>query len=247
MRTAYILLFALIGSVSLSAINCKDLTINYSSSRDDKVIQEERKVGTFDGIGLSTSGDVKLIQGSPQKVVLEGAPSDLEKIETEVDGSKLKIKTKHGSWHIGKVTYYITMENIKELSISGSGSIIADNAVSVHDVSLSISGSGNILLADVKTANNIESHISGSGSITVSGNTQAKKHEIHISGSGDVIASKLQAEAADVHISGSGNCKLAVSGRLEVRVSGSGDVYYSGKPVVDASISGSGKLKETTF
>lgn len=247
MRTMYIILFVLIGGFSLSAINCKDVTSNYSSSRDDKVIQEERKVEKFDGIGLSTSGDVKLVQGTPQKVVVEGAASDVEKIETVVEGSKLKIKTKHGSWHIGKVTYYITMENVKDLSISGSGSIIADNAVSADDLTFGISGSGNILLADLKAVNNVESHISGSGSITVSGKTQAKKHEIHISGSGDVIASQLQTQDANVHISGSGNCKLAVSNRLEVRVSGSGDVYYSGKPVIDASISGSGKLKETTF
>ena len=247
MRTQYIILFVLIGSLSISAINCKDVTSNYSSSRNDKVIQEERKVEKFEGIGLSGSGDVKLIQGSPQKVIVEGAAADIEKIETVVEGSKLKIKTKRGSWHIGKLTYYITTENVKDLSISGSGSIIADNSIIADGLALSISGSGNILLADLKAVNEVESHISGSGSITVSGKTQAKKHEIHISGSGDVFASQLQTQDADVHVSGSGNCKLVVSNRLEVRVSGSGDVYYSGKPIIDASISGSGKLKETTF
>lgn len=247
MRTFYILLLFISGTLSLSAINCKDVTSNTFSTKDDKVIQEERKVSSFDGIGLSTSGDVKLVQGSPQKVVLEGAASDLEKIETVVEGSKLKIRTKSGTWHVGKVTYYITVENIKELSISGSGSIVADQAVKLSDASFHISGSGNIHLANVKTADNLESHISGSGSITLAGDASSKRHEVHISGSGDVLAGKLQVQEGDIHISGSGNCKMAVSGKLQVRVSGSGDVYYSGKPVIDASISGSGKLRETTF
>jgi hypothetical protein len=245
MRTLYVTFFILIGSLSLSAVHCKDLPKN--TTKDDKVIQEERKVETFDAIGLSTSGDVKLVQGSPQKVVVEGSAGDLEKIVTVVEGGKLKLKTKPGSWHIGKITYYITVENIKNLSISGSGSIISDNAIHAESLGLEISGSGSILLADLTAISSIGSHISGSGSIKVSGKGQAKKQEIHISGSGAVISNQLQVQNAEVHISGSGNCKVAVSDRLEVKVSGSGDVYYTGKPVIEASISGSGKLKETTF
>jgi len=247
MKKKYSFLIVLAVSVSLSVVNCRNVTHTSSNTADDKVISDERTVGPFEGIGLAASADIKLVQGSPQKVVVEGAAEDVEKIVTEVEGSKLKITTKHGTWHLGKVTCLITMENIKELSISGSGSIMAEKAISVNDLELGISGSGDITLADVTRAAEVESHISGSGTITLSGKAEAKKHEVHISGSGDVKSEKFHAQDAEVHISGSGNCNLAVSGKLQVRVSGSGDVYYTGKPVIDASISGSGKLKETTF
>lgn len=248
MRTLYIVMLVIIGVVSMSAINCKDVGNNtYSSTRDDKVIQEERKVETFTGIGLTTSGNVILVQGSPQKVVVEGAASDVEKIVTEVEGRKLKLKTKPGSWRMGKVTFYITMENIDDLSISGSGSIKAEGTVNAGDLDLGISGSGDIYLADLKSANNVNTHISGSGTIKLAGRTQAKKLEVHNSGSGDIYASELQVQDANIRISGSGNCKVNVTGRLEVRVSGSGSVYYTGRPVIDASVSGSGKVKEMSM
>lgn len=240
MRTIYITLFILIGAFSLSAINCNVSTS--SSQQDDKTTKKEvRTVEKFDGIGLGISADVKLTQGSPQNVTIEGSAKDLEKIVTELDGSTLKIGTKPGSWHVNKVTIYITMESVKNLQLSGSGSIVAQNAITADNLELHISGSGSLEIADLKAAN-INSHVSGSGSIKLSGKG-SEKHEVNISGSGDVIANELSTKDVDIHISGSGDCKVNATDKLVARVSGSGDVYYSGKPQIDANVSGSGKIK----
>jgi hypothetical protein len=245
MRTTYIAII-LIGTLSLTAFNC-NISTSSSSRQDDKFKKDVRTVEKFDGIGLGISADVKLTQGSPQNVTIEGNANDLEKIITEIDGSTLKIRSKPGSWHMNKVTVYITMESVKNLHISGSGSVIAQNTISTDNLDLHISGSGSLEISDLK-AGSISSHISGSGKIKLSGKSAAtQRHEIHISGSGDVLASELLTQNVDVHISGSGNCKINASTKLSARVSGSGDVYYSGKPLIDASVSGSGKIKEMSL
>jgi hypothetical protein len=245
MRTIYIVLFVLIATISLSAINCNVNNSSSLSSQDDKTLKkEERKVEKIDAISMGIAADVKLSQGSPQSIVIEGAARDLEKIITETDGSKLKIRTRPGTWHINKVKIYITMENLKELNISGSGSVNAESPINATDLDLSVSGSGNIEISELSVTN-LKSHISGSGSIMLSGkNTEVKSHEMHISGSGDIDVAKLPTQEADIHISGSGNCKVMASNKLIARVSGSGNVYYTGKPVIDARVSGSGKIRE---
>ncbi|HEX2936805.1 MAG TPA: head GIN domain-containing protein [Bacteroidales bacterium] len=227
-----------------TASNCNTYSAdnNYSGSQDSK--REVRNVDKFSAIGLSVSADVYVTQGSPQKVELEGAASDLEKIVTEVDGNKLKIKTQPGTWHVGKVKAYITVENINSLSVSGSGSLFIEKSLETDELNLAVSGSGSIDVKNLK-ANSIESAISGSGEIRLSGGGKVvESQRIAISGSGDLYAESLETRDAEVHVSGSGECKLFVSGKLDASVSGSGDVYYKGEAVVKAHVSGSGKVRK---
>jgi len=221
MKTTYIILLVLISTITLSAINCNISTS--SSGQDDGTTKKEtRTVEKFDGIGLDISADIKLTQGSPQSIVIEGRGKDLERIVTKMDGTSLTITTTPGWHNMNKVTIYITMEAVKDLHISGSGSITTEGPINTNDLSLHVSGSGSVTIADLKAVN-INSHISGSG---------------------DINANGLATQVVEIHVSGSGNCKVNASDKLVARVSGSGNVYYSGKPVVDANVSGSGRVKE---
>lgn len=227
-----------------TASNCNTYSAENDNSGSQENKKEVRNVDKFSAIGLSVSADVYVTQGTPQRVEIEGAASDLEKIVTEVDGSKLKIKTQPGSWHVGKVKVYITVENINSLSVSGSGSLYVEKSLETSELNLSVSGSGSVDIKNLK-ANSIESAISGSGEIRLSGSGKTvDSHRIAISGSGDLFAESLETRDAEVHVSGSGECKLFVSGKLQASVSGSGDVYYKGEAVVKAHVSGSGKVRK---
>jgi hypothetical protein len=228
-------------SFTFTGYGC-DLGLNNNNKFQD-VKKETREVEKFSSIGLSVSADLILVQGTPQKVVLEGNAEDLEKIITELDGSSLEIKHKHDFSRIGKIKIYITVKDIEGLSVSGSGSITSDGPVKSDRLALAVSGSGTITLTDL-TANSISSAVSGSGTIHMSGkNAKVDKQNIAISGSGDVFAEDLETRIVKVGISGSGSCKVFASEKLEAGVSGSGKVYYKGKAVVDAAVSGSGKVR----
>ncbi|MDP4209430.1 MAG: head GIN domain-containing protein [Bacteroidota bacterium] len=228
-------------SVSLLIVtSCSNCSIS-SSSTDKNLKKEERSLNTFDGIDLGVSADVRLTQGE-QKLTLEGAASDLEKIITKLNGSKLIIKTRPGTWHIGKITIYISMEEVKNLEISGSGSINAESSIETSDLKLNIAGSGSIKIAELK-ASGVKSEIAGSGSIHLSGKESIESLNIEIAGSGDILTENLSTKNAKIEIAGSGSCKVYVTEKLDVQIAGSGDVYYKGRPAINSSTAGSGKLK----
>ncbi|WBA41405.1 head GIN domain-containing protein [Hymenobacter canadensis] len=210
--------------------------------------REVRAVAAFTQLGLSNSAKVVLRQGSPQRVEVEAATADLARIETVVEGGRLRISTKQQTGKMwssdnleGPVTVYVTMPDIAELGVSGSGQIKAEEAVKVSRLSLAVSGSGRILLPQL-TASELKSAVSGSGEILVAG--LCPQHEARISGSGNVRASELRTEASAIRISGSGTGRLYASRTLEASIAGSGDVYVRGGATVSSKIAGSGRVRK---
>lgn len=197
-------------------------------------------IDNFSGLSLAISADVRIKQGSPQSVKVEGQQNIIDNLKKEV---------KNGVWKVGfdknvrkhdQVTIWVTVPSVNELSVSGSGSIIGDSKFSsLGDLSLAISGSGNIKFnSDSK---NLEVAISGSGNMDLAGTTGASN--MRISGSGDINAFDLTTHSCDVKISGSGDSSVNVSESLDVAIAGSGDVFYKGRPSVRSKVSGSGSVE----
>jgi hypothetical protein len=232
-----VFLFILFLLISYSCIS-----INQTPCSDKTPSTQERQISDFNGIELQVSADVKLSQSSSFKFLMEGPKCDLEKIETELKGSKLIIKSKDGSWNMGKITIHIDMPEIQELSIGGSGSIASSGDISGTDLQLDIAGSGSIMIANLK-ANRLKSSIAGSGSINIAGSEKMDYHKIDIAGSGDVLAKSIPTSEVEVDIAGSGSCQLNVTNKLKAEIAGSGNVYYLGNPSVSTDITGSGKVK----
>lgn len=208
--------------------------------------REVRTVAPFTRLALSNSARVVLRQGSPQRVEVEASAADLAMLETTVDDGKLRIGTKREIgklWNSrsfeGKVTVYVTMPTVSEVSVSGSGQLQADESIRASALALSVSGSGRLSLPRL-TADKLTSSVSGSGEIMVAGTCPT--HEARISGSGNVRASDLRTETSSIRISGSGDGRLYASRSLDASIAGSGDVYVSGGAKVSSSIAGSGRV-----
>jgi hypothetical protein len=210
--------------------------------------REIRSVAAFTRLGVANSAKIVLRQGSPQRVEVEATAADLARIETVVEGGRLRIGTKQQNGRMwsgdnleGPVTVYVTMPDVAELSVSGSGQIKAEEAVKAARLSLAVSGSGRILLPRL-TASELKSSVSGSGEIQVAGT--CPRHEARLSGSGNMLASELRTEASTIGISGSGNGRLYASRTLEASISGSGNVYMRGGGAVSSKVSGSGRVRK---
>lgn len=226
--------------------------------------REVRNVDNFTKISFGFPGKLYLKQGSPQKVELEGDKDVLEEVETEVDGSRLKIgrEGKWSNWNFGdaKITVYITVPNIDGVSVSGSGDIIGESKINTNDIDLNVSGSGSLSL-DVEANGDVDANVSGSGNMDLKGHFES--FESDVSGSGKVTLSATIDNTADFGISGSGKIeargsadmvKTQISGsgkvlaadlqtnRCDIRISGSGDVEINVKNELDANISGSGSV-----
>jgi len=208
-----------------------------------ETISEERTVTEFTGISLAISADVAYAQSNKQKVILEGDPEDLKRINTEVENGVLKIFVKQFSFKsIGKVKVTISSKELNKIDLIGSGNFVAEQPVKTDHLTLSVSGSGDIRMKNI-TVRSLDGSISGSGSMDIAGNTEADKLQIDISGSGKINAENFTAREGDVKISGSGNCRVNITDFLKGAISGSGNIYYKGKSRVDIAISGSGKAR----
>lgn len=223
----------------ISLLLITNFQINAESFQNSK----SRDLPKFTSLKLAISADVYLTQSSTQSFRIEASDKLIELIETEVKNGRLIIKwTKNNVRNNEKIKIYISMEDIENLTISGSGDIIADGKIKTDKLELTISGSGDMSFSNLE-ANDIKSRISGSADISISGTQTVNNFSVAISGSGDVRAAKLPVKNASIKISGSGNCKLNVSEQLDATISGSGDIYYSGRPKINGRVAGSGSIR----
>jgi len=226
------------------AIGCFVIFSCQTTVLTGQAVKESRNVPSFDGVALAFSGDIFITQGSPQKVVIEAEKSTLEIIETEVEGSNLILRIKRSHWgNLGEINAYITLPDISQLSVSGSGDMICETDIKTQDIKLEVSGSGSIRISKLE-ANEINAVVTGSGDISVTGaGNEQNELDATITGSGSIKASEMPVGEANVTITGSGSATVNVLKELETNITGSGSVLYKGNPMVNANATGSGKTK----
>ncbi len=209
-----------------------------------QTVKETRNVSSFTGISLAFSGNVYVTQGSPQKVEIEADKSTMEIILSEVEGNTLILKTKNGHWgNLGTIKVYITVPEINDLSISGSGDLICETPVKSDELELHVSGSGSLKMMKL-TAREISAEITGSGDIHLAGaGNEANELDATITGSGNFNSEELPVGEVQVHITGSGSANVYASKELETNITGSGSVNYKGTPQINANATGSGRTR----
>ncbi|MBR9921718.1 MAG: DUF2807 domain-containing protein [Bacteroidetes bacterium] len=203
---------------------------------EGELVQKKINLDGFSGIALGTNATIELRKG-PHSVEVSAQQNILDNLEIEVDRGRLKINNNQRVSRSKEVTIRVSLPELDELVIGGSGNILGEDLFDdIDNLELNIGGSGNISL-DFE-ADRVDISIAGSGDMTLSGT--AESVDISVSGSGDVDANQLNTDRCDVSIAGSGDVRIGVEEKLEVSIAGSGDVYYRGRPKVKSSIAGSG-------
>ncbi len=113
-------------------------------------------------------------------------------IETTVRNGKLEIS--HSGWNLRPTTldFFITVNNLKGVAVSGSGDINGKDRFVSDDFYADVSGSGNISLE--LDAARLDSSVSGSGSIQLAG--KSNSHDVSITGSGKINAFDMETKTA---------------------------------------------------
>jgi len=215
---------------------CSPSTIKGSGN----LITETRQVSDFDRIDLSGVGDVIITQGESESLSIETDDNIMQYVETAVENGTLKLGFKPGVNWIDptRLIFYVGVDNLTGLTVSGSGNIEADE-IAADRLDLRVSGSGNIKLTGL-SASEVRTGISGSGEVTLDGNVPAQ--DIAISGSGRYQTGDICSTSIQLDVSGSGNATVCATETLDADISGSGSVNYYGQPVVNFSGNGSGNI-----
>jgi hypothetical protein len=205
------------------------------------LITENRQVSNFDSIELSGSGIVILNQGDNESLTIETDDNVMDYVKSDVQGGTLKLGLVTGNptgvniQTFSRLVFYVGVDDLKGLTISGSGKIESDR-IETSRLEVNVSGSGSVQIAEL-SASEVNAEISGSGGIDLAG--EVTSQDANVSGSGKYLGGNLCSESVSVSVSGSGNATVCAMERLDADINGSGSVHYYGQPSVNTSGSGS--------
>lgn len=181
--------------------------------------RETRQVGSFKSITTEGAFHIEVVSQEALALEIEADDNVLPLISTDVSGSVLHIKNKHGYSVSKPVTVKISVPNLEGFSANGAG----------H---LNVSGLKNELF---------EIDVNGAPAIEISGETALLR--IKSNGAGTIDTHRLRAVKADVNSNGVSNINVYAREQLDVVVSGPSHVTYEGDPVVNKKINGPGSVE----
>jgi len=247
--------FALLSALLLLTTSCGENGICTSGKGSSDMYS--LNLPEFTGIDLRMNAKVFLRQGENRSVEVFGQENIVDRLKLDVDDLTWKIDLEGCNRDYETLEIYLTLPELDEIKISGSGDVVGETAFVVDDVDMLISGSGNLSMsldADhvntkvsgsgniylILAANQLESEISGSGDLFYSG--EVPTHFCHIRGSGETRAFALITDSTEIKISGSGSAELFARTQLDINITGSGDVRYRGTSALNIDIDGSGRV-----
>lgn len=211
---------------------------------NQEVIEETRTLSAYAELAISGNFEVELVKGSPGQIKIIAESNLLEHIITEVKKGTLNIEVaKRINLNPNeKIQIIVPFDELKEISLAGSGSLSSKNTLEAKKLSIKLSGSGKMNLA-LNVSKSVNVSKSGSGDVQLEG--KAKSLTLKSSGSGKFESKKLVVDKADIKLSGSGKVYITCKDEISAKVSGSGKVYYKGSPSkIDTSTKGSGKIEQ---
>jgi len=234
LTTLKIKLFAFAILVSISSCEVPwDCTQGHGPTVSRQLSLEE-----INGISLMGSDKVYISTGQEQEIIVEGQQNIIHELNTNVRNGNWEIRFRDCVRDNRGLKIYITVKNINEIELAGSGEIFMENVITEDFLALAVAGSGEVS-GEIR-ARSLDIEIAGSGNLDISGS--AADAELYIAGSGKLRAYDLIVDNYQVEIAGSGNADITALETLEVNIAGSGSVNYKGNPFIDSNISSSGKI-----
>jgi hypothetical protein len=268
LRTSFIIL-AVVLALTILACDLSGVLVESSTGTSERgsgnVVEESRPVSGVSGVDLATIGNVIIQLGDEESLRIEAEDNLMKYFEIEVRGGTLRISTDPTSVNLRPtkpVRFYLTVKELDEVSISGSGDIQVPNLeaerfsvdiggsgdvnmgnLNADSLSIDIGGSGDVLAERVEVLT-FEVDINGSGDITL-GKLTAENVSLDVNGSGNLWIDDGQVSEQDIDINGSGNFQAGdmVSETVNIKIGGSGDVTVWVTDSLDVRINGSGNVR----
>ena len=193
----------------------KEALVQFSeASTAQPTVKEERKVGAFTRLDISSAFVVELKKGPKHELVIECQEKYLPYIKTEVRAGELniyidsKVLPKLRSIE-GPLRAYITMPELQSVELSGACRLTTQDAFSSDKFSVDLSGASSIKGLSIKAK---EGMIETSGASSVQMNVSFDRATIDLSG---VSSSTLTGDIKKLGIELSGASKIEYSGQSE--------------------------------
>ncbi len=188
---------------------CNDTVSNTDATirGSGRVVTESRTVETCEGVTIKSVGEVYVTQSETQSIRVEADDNIMSSVVSENQSGILVEGLKDGSYSNTTVRIYVSLKNIRFLTIEGAGNIETVSPITFPSLSCIINGAGNITLRG-----------------------QGDDISCILNGAGNFNAKLFTAKNFSVILNGAGNCTATVTEKLDATVNGVGTVTYYGNP-----------------
>ncbi len=200
--------------------------VNAQETGNKNVVKETRDLPAFTGISAGGALSVVVEISDMQSVTIETDENLLDKVQTEVKGDILYIKS-YKLKNPSKLQAYIKLPNFEKLSASGATDIKCPSPIENNEFHLDASGASSVLFNDVKF-DYLESSITGAADVKMTGS--ATTHNLKVTGAGNFKGKGLVTQKTIYDLSGASDASLNVTGEVVGEKKGAASVSYIGNP-----------------
>jgi hypothetical protein len=207
-------------------------------------LQRETRAATgFSRIEIEGEADVRLRQGSSERVTIEASAQALRQIQTEVSGRTLTVSLydqRHWwDWILGggrTRSPRVTIDFIQLDGIEAAGAVrFTGDSLKSDDLRLDFAGACSFRIGDLQAA---RLRLDGAGATKAELAGKVTSQYVDLSGAGSYQAAELMSDNVVLHLSGAGKAVVNAASTLKVEISGAGSVQYTGNPKVEKNVSG---------
>jgi len=189
-------------------------------------VEEERKVGDFTALRVSSGIDIHLTQGNQPRVIIIAGEDVIDDVNSEVVGDELRLSVEGNWFRRGRVEARITFVELESLDVSAGSDVDTEGLLRFENLKIEASSGSDIKMQ--LDAGEVELRASSGSDATLQGS--ARRLIAKASSGSDINAYDLEVEDAVLKLSSGSDVKAWVTGSLEVDASSGSDVYYKGEP-----------------
>lgn len=202
---------------------------------------EARTVSNFTVVALDGEGTVLVTAGSEDGLTIEADDNLLTYLESNVEGSELRIATRDGI-DIDPTeapVYRVTVRELTGIRLGGAGAITA-GAWAGDSFAITVTGAGDVTVGPLSVGS-LSVDVGGVATVTVSGT--AGSQDVTIGGVGEYVAADLESQTAVVNARGTGVGTVWAVETLGAEVSDGARLFYYGTPSVESELSDLGTVE----
>ena len=172
-------------------------------------VTETINLANFSGIDLSLDARVIISEGSSQEVQITGEKNIIDLLDRDISGGIWKINIPGTCHRDYDLTINITIPELTEVTVTGSGDVRINDFSSPTDLRFEISGSSKIVMNQFIIDKEFDVNITGSGVVECNAEVSGVDElDIRISGSGEFSGFEVLSDVCNVHVSGAGDCMI---------------------------------------
>lgn len=223
-------------------------------------VTEIRPVSDIRSVRLDNQGDLSIVFGETESLVVQAEDNLMPFIITEVRNGELHIYNEGRNWfrNLDPIRYTLTVKSLEGIEVNSTGSVDAPDlaandfdiairstgnivmgALEAGDVTIRVSSTGDVMIRRLEAAN-LDVNISSTGHVSIRDGS-VRHQDVRISSTGSFEAMDMNSDVAEVRLNSTGSAFITVNDYLEARLNSTGSVHYRGDAATDIRRNSAGR------